>query len=206
MLFDILALISTLFIIAVMRRIVDFMPTMLSCIVWWKENVNIDVSLKIRRDRNLVAGALILPFCLLATWAGLYSPDFTTGMSLAARLGITTGVFFCYILLREGIAAGIRPRRFSGNIWHAATSTEYTFFIPLVMTLLVAGGIMSLTSATSDTIKVAMFWISGTIYLMFLVRKLQIFSSNCNLFSAFLYLCALEILPTGVLITSAVIF
>ena len=206
MLFDILALISLLFIIVIMRRIADFLPTAVKCMLWWKENVNIDVSLKTRRDRNLVAASLALPFCLLAVRFRLYSPEFMDGMQEAAKIGITAGVFFCYMLIREGIAAGIRPRRMNSNIWHAATTSEYTFFIPLVLLLLIVAGLAGLTHATLNGVKAAMFCISGAIYLMFMVRKLQIFSSNCNLFSAFLYLCALEILPTGVLIASAVIF
>ena len=206
MLFDILALISALFILLIIRRIADFLPTTIKCMVWWKENINIDVSLKIRRDRNLVATSLILPFCLLTVKLGLYSPEFMTGMHEAARIGTVAGVFLCYMLIREGVAAGIRPRKISANIWHAATTTEYTFFIPLALLLLTVGSIMSIAQVSPDSIKVAMFCISGTIYLVLLLRKLQIFSSNCNLFSAFSYLCALEILPTGVLITSAVIF
>ena len=206
MLFDILALISLLFIIIIMRRIADFLPTVIKCMLWWKENVNIDVSLKTRRDRNLVATSLALPFCLLAVRFRLYYPDFMNGMQEATATGITIAVFICYMLIREGIAAGLRPRRITSNIWHAATTSEYTFFIPLVLILLVVGGVMSLVQASPSSIKVAMFCISGTIYLTSIVRKMQILGSNCNLFSAFLYLCALEILPTGVLIASAVIF
>ena len=206
MLFDTLALISLLFIIAIMKRFVGFLPTVSACMLWWKENVNIDASLKVRRDRNLVAISLALPFCLLATRLKLFNPDFIKNMSEDAALGITIAVFIGYMLIREGISLAIRPRRINSNVWHAATTIEYTFFIPLVLTLLITGGVMRLTPVSVETTKVAMFWISGAIYLTFLVRKLQIFSSNCNLFSAFLYLCALEILPTGVLIASAVIF
>lgn len=206
MLFDILALISLLFIILIIKRIADFTPTVIKCMVWWKENINIDVSLKIRRDRNLVASSLVLPFCLLAVKFGLYSPEFMTDMQEAAKIGTVAGIFLCYILIREGVAAGIRPRKISSNTWHAVTTTEYTFFIPLVLLLLIIGSIMSVAHVSPNSIKVAMFCISGALYLVFLLRKLQIFSSTCNLFSAFLYLCALEILPTGVLITSAVIF
>ena len=206
MLFDILALISLLFIILIIRRIADFIPTVIKCMLWWKENINIDVSLKVRRDRNLVAASLVLPFCLLTVKFGLYSPEFMSGMLETARVGVVIGVFSCYMLIRECIASGMRPRRIGANLWHAATTTEYTFFIPLVLLLLIVGSAMTIAHVSPSSIKVAMFCISGALYLLLLLRKLQIFSANCNLFSAFLYLCALEILPTGVLITSAVIF
>ena len=174
--------------------------------LWWKENINMDASLKTRRDRNLAALAMVLPFCLLATRFNLYSLDFMSEMSETARLGITIGVFVAYLIIRITIAVAIKPRRVRGNLWHAATTAEYTFFIPLTLILLIAGGLLSMATASSDIPRYAMIWLSGAIYIVFLVRKLQIFSSYCNLFRAFLYLCALEILPTGVLIASAVIF
>ena len=206
MLFDILALISLLFIIIIMKRLAGFLPTIAACVLWWKENINVDVSLKSRRDRNIIAIAMVLPFCLLVTRLNYYTPAFLDGMSEPARLGIIFGVFLGYVSIREGIAVLIRPRKISSTVWNAATRTEYTFFIPLTMILLVVGGLLCLTGLSEEVVKYAMIWLSGAIYFVFLVRKLQIFSSSCNLFSAFLYLCALEILPTGVLIASAVIF
>ena len=55
---------------------------------------------------------------------------------------------------------------------------------------------MSAAGAAPHAIKVAMFWLSGSIYTLFLARKLQIFASTCNLFMSFLYLCALNRLRT----------
>ena len=55
------------------------------------------------------------------------------------------------------------------------------------------------------TVKSAILWLSAGIYGLFLIRKIQIFTSNCSVFTAFLYLCALEIIPTGTLVVSAII-
>ena len=172
----------------------------------WKENINIDTSLRLRTERDLASAAMLLPFCLLAARFGLYCPDFISGLSQNAALGITAAVFVGYLLLRMAMIAAMRPKRMASGIYHAATSTEHTYFIILTAVLLVVGGIMSAAGAVPHTIKVAMFWLSGSIYTLFLARKQQIFASTCNLFMSFLYLCALEILPTGVLIASAVIF
>ena len=67
------------------------------------------------------------------------------------------------------------------------------------------GGIMSFIDVDNSIIKDAMIWVSGAIYLLFLIRRTQIFASSYNFFTVFLYLCALEIIPTGVLVTSAMI-
>ena len=69
-----------------------------------------------------------------------------------------------------------------------------------------AGGVLSFVGTDTEVIKTAMIWISAFTYALFLLRKTQIFSSSCNFFSAFLYLCALEIIPTGILVVPAVIF
>ena len=206
MLFDILALISLLFIIAILKRIASILPSVTACLFRWKENISIDISLKLRIERDLTAAAMLIPFCLLATRYRLYSPDFMDGLSENATLGITAGIFISYLLLRLLLITVVRPKKMSSGLYHAATSSEHTYFILLTCSLLVVGGIMSLSDANPQTIKVAMFWLSGALYLVFLVRKLQILMSGCNLFMSFLYLCALEILPTGVFIASAVIF
>ena len=206
MLFNILALIALLLVLALLKRIACILPSVATCMFRWKENVNIDTSLRLRTERDLASAAMLLPFCLLATRFGLYCPDFMSGMSQNAALGITSAVFVGYLILRMSLIVAMRPKRMSSGIYHAATSTEHTFFIVLTAALLVIGGIMSVAGASPHAIKVAMFWLSGSIYMLFLTRKLQIFASTCNLFVSFLYLCALEILPTGVLIASAVIF
>ena len=68
------------------------------------------------------------------------------------------------------------------------------------------GGVMSFIEMDETVIRTAMLCVSALIYALFMLRKLQIFASGCSFFAAFLYLCALEILPTGVLVASAIIF
>ena len=67
------------------------------------------------------------------------------------------------------------------------------------------GGIMSFIGVDNKVITDAMIWVSGAIYMLFILRRTQIFASSYNFFTVFLYLCALEIIPTGVLVTSAMI-
>jgi hypothetical protein len=76
----------------------------------------------------------------------------------------------------------------------------------MTLLLIATGGVLSLVDVEISHIRTAMFWISGSIYTVFILRKTQIFLSSGSIFASFLYLCALEILPTGVLIASAVIF
>ncbi len=205
MLFDTLALISLLIIIMLLRRLVNIYPSLLACLMRWKESVNLEMSVKLSRDRNILAIALIIPFCLTIFHFDLYRPSFLNGLSEPAGLGITIGIFVAYILMRHAIAVLFRSKKSRKPAYSTSVAAARTFFIILTLLLMAIGGIMSFIGADQETIKDAMIWVSGAIYLIFILRRAQIFASSYNFFTVFLYLCALEIIPTGVLVTSAMI-
>ena len=206
MLFNILVLISFFICILPLKRFVGIFPSLMACIVRWKESVNLDASVKLSRDRDIMAIAMVMPLCLTAGKFGLYSPSWIGQFGGDARLGLTIGVILAYILLRKGLEHIMRPKKMSQKTYKTACKSSHTFFIILTLALMAMGGIMSFTNVAPMEIKNAMLWVSGATYAVFLLRKTQIFTSSCSFFSGFLYLCALEILPTGVLIASAVIF
>ena len=206
MLFDTLALISLIVAITLLRRIVNIFPSLMACMIRWKENINLQIRLKMRTDRNLLAAVLSIPFCLTAFRFRLYSPSFMESMTDNAVLGITFAVFAGYLALRAACRYIFRLHKSPSAIYETAADSSRTYFIVLTFLLMATGGILSFIGVTPEHIKTAMFWLSGAMYLVFLIRKTQIFNSSCSFFVSFLYLCALEILPTGVLITSAVIF
>ena len=205
MLFNTLALISLLIIITLLRRLVNIYPSLLACLIRWKESVNLEMSVKLSRDRDILAIALIIPFCLTAFHFDLYSPSFIDNFDQTVRLGITIGVFVTYILLRWALTSICRSKNSRKSAYSTSVAASRTFFVILTLLLMAIGGTMAFIGADPHTIKDAMIWVSGAIYLLFLLRRTQIFASSYNFFTVFLYLCALEIIPTGVLVTSAMI-
>ena len=203
---DILTLLSLLVIICLLRRTIEIFPSLLASLIRWKESINLFNSVKLSRDRNMIALSMIVPFCLVVTASGIYSPSYMSTMDEDTRFGITFGVFIIYIVLRTLLERICLPKRRNAHMYRCACISAYTFFILLTILLLSLWGILSVFNANPSSSKDAMLWLSGGIYLIFLLRKTQIFASSCSIFTAFLYLCALEILPTGVLIASAVIF
>ena len=205
MLFNTLALISLLIIITLLRRLVNIYPSLLACLIRWKESVNLEMSVKLSRDRDILAMALIIPFCLTVFHFELYCPSFIDNFDQTARLGITIGIFVTYILLRWTLTSICRSKNSRKSAYSTSDAAGRTFFIILTLLLMAIGGTMSFIGSDPHTIKDAMIWVSGAIYLLFLLRRIQIFASSYNFFTVFLYLCALEIIPTGVLVTSAMI-
>ena len=206
MLFNTLALISLLIIITLLKRLVSIYPSLVACIIRWKENVNLQLSVKLSTDRNLLAISMIIPFCLTVYRFGLYRPEFMADMNETAGVGATIGIFVAYMLTRRLCYIMARPRKASQTTYRTSASASYTFFIILALLLLATGGVLSFFDVNPDTIKTAMIWISACIYAIFMLRCAQIFASSYNLFIVFLYLCALEIIPTGILVISAIIF
>ena len=206
MLFDTLALISLIVIILLLNRMVNVFPSLMACVIRWKENVNLAMSVKLSRDRDMIAAAMIIPFCLIIYRFGLYSPEFMKTFDENTGIGVIIGIFAAYFLLRYLLIFIVSPKKLNPAGYRIAAASSRTFFIILTLFLLAAGGIMTFADTDFETIRTAMIWISAVIYSVFIFRKIQIFASSYNFFIVFLYLCALEILPTGILMVSALIF
>lgn len=205
MLFNILALISFFIILLLLKTLVGVFPSLLACLIRWKESVNLDASVQLGRDRDIMALTMVLPFCLTACRFNLYAPQWMAGIGEAGRLGIIIGIFITFILLRRFLEHIWQPKKMNPKTYRTACKSAYTFFSMLTLLLLVTGGVMAFFDASDEVIKTAMLWISATTYVLFLLRKSQIFVSSCSFFATFLYLCALEIIPTGALVASAII-
>ena len=202
---DILTLASLLLCITLLRRFIEILPSLFASIFRWKESMAIFSSIKLSRDRSAIALSMIIPFCLLISRAGLYSPSFLDRFSDDASLGITSGIFISYLIIRGCLEKACAPKRRNKQTYWCGCRAADTFFILLTLLLFVFWGLSYLFKADLETARSAMLWLSAAIYAIFLLRKTQIFTSSCSSFTAFLYLCALEILPTGALIVSAVI-
>ena len=205
MLFDILALISLLIILLMLRRLVGVCPSLMACLIRWKESVNLETSAQLSRDRNLLAMTMVIPFSLTVWKYGLYCPGFILKSNDNIGLCITIGAVFTFILVRKGLELMLRPRKRNSKTYDTACKAGRTFFSLLTLTLLAMGGIMSFNGTPDDSIKTAMLWVSAAIYMVFILRKFQIFVSSTSFFAGFLYLCALELIPTGAIIASAII-
>lgn len=204
--FNALALISVIAVIITLKTIVSIIPSVMASVVWWKENLNIESSVKLARNRDISAVILTLPFCLAVFRFRLYDPSFIDHMPDNARLWTLIGIFALYGLLRHLTGRLARPHRIPAKTYTAADKSAYTFFILLTLVLLAFGSIASFSGMDSGVIKTVMLWLSCLVYGLYILRKLQIFASSCSIFTAFLYLCALEFLPTGILVVSGTIF
>ena len=204
--FNILALVSVIASMILLKTFVGVFPSILAAVIRWKENINIESSVRLSRDRDLTALAMIIPFCLTIFRFRIYDPRFIANLADPSRLWAVLGIFSVYLLFRKSATLLGRPRRIAQKTYAAATKSANTYFILLTLSLLLFCSIASFMDVHLNTIRQVSIGLSALIYGVYIIRKVQIFASSCSLFTAFLYLCALEILPSGILIISDVIF
>lgn len=203
---DILTLISVISVIVFLDRFASIFPSLMACMIRWKESLNLEASIKSGRERDLAALLMVIPFCLIASAFRLYDIGFMHGMDETARLAGTAAVFIAYMLLRQTLMYALRPKKMNPKVYRAAHKLFLSFFTILALFLLAIAGIMSFADISPAVTRNAMLWVSASAYALFIIRKTQIFMSSCSLFTAFSYLCSLELIPTGTLVVSAIVF
>ena len=206
MLFNILTLVSLLSVLLLLRRLVEVVPSLLACLTRGKESINLEASVQLSRYRDILATVMFIPFCLTVWKFNIYTPRFMDGCNENLRFCIIAGTLLAFILVRRLMEWICRPHKRDIKTYRTACKAARTFFCLLTLILLATGWIMSFVNTPADIIQNAMLWISASIYLIFILRKTQILASSASFFTAFLYLCALEIIPTGAFIASAIVF
>ena len=201
---DILAAVYVILGILLLRHITGILPSLLNCLLRWKECLNLENSVRLSQDRNIFAAYLTVPFCLAVSEYRLYAPAFLDGMDEPAYTGCICAVFAGYLVLRAAPHIMIRKPKCGEKTFKSAGHVSFSFFCILVTVVLIEAGICSFTDVSADISRPLLLYTMLAVYLVSIFRKFQIFSNSCSFLSSFLYLCALEILPTGILVLSAV--
>ena len=199
-----MVLVSVLLGVLFLRNFLNIIPYLLDNFTRARGSVALESSVRVSRDRNIVALILIIPCIMVINKYGIYEPDLIKGADEDVHLMVVAGVFFLYLLLRFLLWLAFRPKR-GGDNYAMARKSAYTFFILMGLLVLPTVGILNLFSVNPLTVRTIILIEMTVIYLVYFVRKAQILSLGCSSWTVFLYLCALEILPTGLLILSAMI-
>jgi len=201
---SVLMVVFVLLALLTLRSFISVLPFLSDSVLRARGSAALENSVRVSRDRNLVALVLLLPAVLLIYRYRLYDPAFVQGMSSDLRLLTVGGVFLGYLLLRFLLFLWLKPRR-RADAYQLAYRAGYTFFILMMLLVLVTVGVLYLLRVNDFTVKMFILAEAAFVYFVYLLRRAQILSGFCNPLTTFLYLCALELLPTGLLVASAVI-
>ena len=183
-------------------RFMDLVPLLLDSLFRARGSVSLESSARYGHDRRLMATLLLVPASLLIYYYRLWNPAFLQDAPEGWRLAWICGAVGAYCLLRRIMSLLLRPRRRQEN-YRIADNLGLTWFIVLGVLALVTVGVLVLFRAADPAIATVLKVESALLYLVFFIRKAQIFLLSCNGLRTFLYLCGLEILPTAALVISA---
>ena len=200
----ILVAVFVVLMILLLGTFLQLLPFIADSLMRARGSAALENSVRVSRDRNIVALVMMLPGFLLAFRYRLYDPSFIAAHTGDTRLWLIGACFTGYLLLRLFIYLLLKPRRRYEN-YQVAHHASYTFFIILVLLALLTAGIMSLFKVQDSVMRMVLYVETAAVYLVFLIRRTQILSLSCNHFRTFLYLCALELFPSAALILSAVL-
>ena len=201
---SILVAVSVLLFLLALRSFLSVLPYLADNILRARGSAALENSVRVSRDRNLVAAVFLIPAILLIYRYRLFDIAYFDTLSPDLRLAAVAGVFIGYLLIRFLLYRWLRPRRRYDD-YQMAYRAGYTFFILLMMLALATVGICYVLGLPDATIKTLLLVESGVMYLLYLFRRGQILSMSCNSLTTFSYLCGLELLPTALMVVPAVI-
>ncbi len=200
----ILVVAAVLLFLVTIRSFLNVLPYLRDSISRARGSAPLENSVKVSRDRNLVAAVFLLPAILLVFRYRLYDPAFLQDLEPDYRLLAVAGAILGFLLLRFVLYRWMMPRRRYDD-YQMAYRVGYTYFILLMMMALVTVGILYIIGADDLMVKRFLLVETGLTYLLYLLRRTQILSTSCKPLTTFLYLCGLELLPAALLVGSAVI-
>ena len=201
---SLLVAVSVLLFLLALRNFLNVLPYLSDSILRARGSAALENSVRVSRDRNLVAAVFLVPAILLIYRYRLYDLAWFDTLSPDMRLAAVAGVFVAYLFLRFLMYRWLRPRRRYDD-YQMAYRAGFTFFILLMMLALLTVGVCYILHLSDLTIKTILLVETGVMYLLYVFRRGQILSMSCNSLTTFSYLCALELLPTALLVASAVI-
>lgn len=180
-------------------EILRLLPMLRKCLGGTKANLDLEHQLGAARSRNLSALICTLPFCLILDRYGVYplwlnlNPGWSFVGILVTLIAFLVFRMLLYILI-------FNPRSMDQEIRLTVRRTLYSVFIPLTLLCCLSVGIMFVFKASDAAISCVIKWETIAFYLIALLRSLQISARYCSPLSTILYLCALEVLPLGLLV------
>lgn len=187
-----------------LRRFMELFPLLMDSVFRARGSSTLESSVNYSADRTHISLTLIIPAVIMIYRYCLWDASFLHGLGPGLRLAAVTGIFGIYVLLRLLMYLLFKPRR-GGEFYQRSHRACFTFFILLMLAVMFSVGVLYVFHAGDVAIRHTIYTETALFYSWFLLRRTQFLSLSCNHLQTFLYLCGLEILPTGLLVATAVI-
>ncbi len=200
-----LTALCVILVILYMRKFVTILPYLSGGILRWKKLAELENNMRLGRDRDAVALPASVILCVCASRLELVSPDFIGGFTPGLKTLAVSGIIIAFLLVRLFMSVLVPHRRIGGSTLSAASGIGCDFLIMLSSVLLFLLIPVSVSNACLPFARTLAMVSAAAMWMLFIVRKHQIMLSGCGHLQAFLYLCAVEIIPAAMLVASVTV-
>lgn len=197
---QLLAVLAVVLLVAALPDFLRLLPDLLYSFDRSRGAAALEHSVGQARTRNLIALCCALPFSLTADRFALWRPGFWKAVPPSWSAPAALGGMAAFLLVREFFWLLARPRRLGKEESDTLHHAPYNYFILLTVLMLATVGILTLLHGKEDFIHRLLLWEAAAVWLVAIFRSGQILGTFCNVFSTFLYLCALEIIPAALMV------
>lgn len=201
----ILVVIATLLMFLSLRIFLNIGPLLLDSLSRWKACVNIDASVQLKGDRNTLATIITLPIALVADRFGFFNADILDNIPEAWSSPVTLGIILVWLLVRHMAFYFCMLRAPRPETFRTANTSFFNYWILAGLLLVLTAGVISFTDIPDASGRSILLYELAVMYFVAIIRKSQILLSYCGPLTTFLYLCALEFIPTGALIAGCIL-
>lgn len=191
-------------LIIFLRRLITVMPHILTGLLRYKKLVSLEDNMRLSRERDSVATICIPTIMISVSRLDIIHADFlmelTPGMKTLAIMVMIAG----FILLRSLLILCFPERKFRNDSCRISNKAGYDFLIVTTVCYLLLVLLGSFSQGCFDFAHKASYYVTGFLWGLYLIRKTQIMDTIDGQFTAFLYLCTVEIIPAGLLVASIV--
>lgn len=193
-------MVTIILLIMTLPDLIRLYPQLLRCLSRWKGNLELEHSISLARTRNNVALVAGVALCLIADRWQLADPSFRQEAPESFRLVITAALLIGTALLRRLVYVATKFRSLTNEYAITLRQTIFNYLILLASLMLVTVLLAVALRAPDAVVRNVLYAECAVFYLVHLIRFTEILRSRCGILATFLYLCALEILPIGILV------
>ena len=198
-----MVIVFTLLSILLLDNVLNVLPYLLNNLMRSKAAIELEGNVRRSRDRNIIAMMLVIPFTYILDRFGVFNPPFLRDIGGDIHFLLVSAVFLAYLFLRLVLYFLLFPGKRRPDSYQMARKSSYTFFILMNLLVLPTAWILSIFRVPPAAGAMVLTTEIAVVYTIYLFRKAQILAQSCSPLSVFLYLCGLELLPTGLYVASA---
>ena len=171
-----------------------------------KPAMDLENNVRLSRERNRLSALALLVLSLAAARFSLVDFGFLSAYGPAVGTLAVIGACGLAMLVKMGLNGLLTPRR-SGLEYYNTAHSLFLNILTMTATLAVVTiGICSLLKLNDLSVRCILLYELGAAFLLNCIRRLDLSLHFCNLFTAFLYLCALDFFPAALLVSATLFF